>query len=123
MFQKSSDLDTEVYYSLKSSGYGFATLLLPGVEQLLDCSSSSSNNSLSLDEKLRWLRQFVPDTLAALPIALPAYASWTLEVKENIQFRNRSLVLKLTGTCYWFAACASMFLAHPHLKYVPRYMF
>jgi hypothetical protein len=56
------------------------------VEQLLDC-SSSSNNSLSLDEKLRWLRQFVPDTLAALPIALPAFASWTLEVKENIAYR------------------------------------
>jgi hypothetical protein len=54
------------------------------VEQLLDCSSSSSNNSLSLDEKLRWLRQFVPDTLAALPIALPAFASWTLEVEKNI---------------------------------------
>jgi hypothetical protein len=90
MFQRNSDLDTKVCSILKSSGYGFATLLLPGVEQLLDC-SSSSNNSLSLDEKLRWLRQFVPDTLAALPIALPAFASWTLEVKENIKYRINAI--------------------------------
>ncbi len=96
------------------------------MEQLLDCSSSSSNNSLSLDEKLRWLRQFVPDTLAVLPIALPAVASWTLEVKENIAYRiqyRKSLVLKATGTCYLFKAFASVFLPHPHLKYIGTYMF
>ncbi len=89
------------------------------MEQLLDCSSSSSNNSLSLDEKLRWLRQFVPDTLAALPIALPVFASWTLEVKENIKYRYRkSLVLKVAGTVVLVYVIASVFLPHPLLKYM-----
>ncbi len=73
-----------------------ATLDLSGVEQLLACSSCGG---LDLDQQLRWLRQFVPDTLAVLPTALPVIATWALQAVTQLELqrgRNRA-----AHNCCW----------------------